>query len=644
MPGALGSIYGARCVLQFSLTDPINILLSFSAVIQIAAIVLAVRMVNQANDRRPWLVMIMALGLMLVIRLLGILLGPEFRLYSGPFSATLLSILLLIAMIMFRTVAKAERESQALAVQRGAERDQSESRYRSLVELSPDVMFVHDGRSIVYANSAALRFFGAKSASELIGRSPVEFVVPELRDTIQHRIDALLKDGGTVPLSEQKWKRLDGSEVEVDAVGTVIPWRGGWAIQSILRDITHRKELERRNLELLADERAARSSAESANRIKDEFLATLSHELRTPLTAILGWSYMLQKGFADIDELNQGLTTIERAARSQTRIVDDLLDMSRIISGKLRLDVQRVLPETVIEAAIDTVQPAADAKGIHLRKTIDPHAGPIMGDPNRIQQIVWNLLSNSIKFTPKNGSVHVTLARVNSHIEIAVTDSGDGIAAEFLPLVFDRFRQADASYTRKHGGLGLGLAIVKQLAELHGGKVRAHSDGPGTGSTFTIELPLASTASMSPDRLHPHASYDAPQLGEAPDLSGVQVLVVDDEPDAKNLIKRVLDESHAVVRTAGSAAEALEMIQTERPQVLISDIGMPGMDGYEFIKRVRNLSSAQKIPAIALTAFARSEDRARALLAGYSVHVSKPVEPTELLATVASLAGRTAGV
>lgn len=626
------------------MTDPINILLSFSAVIQIVAIVLAVRMVNQANDRRPWLVMIMALGLMLVIRLLGILLGPEFRLYSGPFSATLLSILLLIAMIMFRTVAKAERESQALAVQRGAERDQSESRYRSLVELSPDVMFVHDGRSIVYANSAALRFFGAKSASELIGRSPVEFVVPELRDTIQHRIDALLKDGGTVPLSEQKWKRLDGSEVEVDAVGTVIPWRGGWAIQSILRDITHRKELERRNLELLADERAARSSAESANRIKDEFLATLSHELRTPLTAILGWSYMLQKGFADVDELNQGLTTIERAARSQTRIVDDLLDMSRIISGKLRLDVQRVLPETVIEAAIDTVQPAADAKGIHLRKTIDPHAGPIMGDPNRIQQIVWNLLSNSIKFTPKNGSVHVTLARVNSHVEIAVCDSGDGIAAEFLPLVFDRFRQADASYTRKHGGLGLGLAIVKQLAELHGGKVRAHSDGPGTGSTFTIELPLASTASMSPDRLHPHASYDAPQLGEAPDLSGLQVLVVDDEPDAKNLIKRVLDGSHAVVRTAGSAAEALEMIQAQQPEVLISDIGMPGMDGYEFIKRVRNLSSAQKIPAIALTAFARSEDRARALLAGYSVHVSKPVEPTELLATVASLAGRTAGV
>lgn len=624
--------------------DPVNILLSVSAVIQIAAIVLAVRMVNQANDRRPWLVMIMALGLMLVIRLLGILLGPEFRLYSGPFSATLLSILLLIAMIMFRTVAKAERESHALAVQRGAERDQSESRYRSLVELSPDVMFVHDGRSILYANSAALRFFGAKSASELIGRSPVEFVVPELRDTIQHRIDALLTDGGTVPLSEQKWKRLDGSEVEVDAVGTVIPWRGGWAIQSILRDITHRKELERKNLELLADERAARASAEAANRIKDEFLATLSHELRTPLTAILGWSYMLQKGFADIDELNQGLTTIERAARSQTRIVDDLLDMSRIISGKLRLDVQRVLPETVVEAAIDTVQPAADAKGIRLRKTIDPHAGPVMGDPNRLQQIVWNLLSNSIKFTPKSGSVHVTLARVNSHIEIAVTDSGDGIAPEFLPQVFDRFRQADASYTRQHGGLGLGLAIVKQLAELHGGKVRAHSDGPGTGSTFTIELPLASTASMSPDRLHPHASYDAPQLGEAPDLSGLQVLVVDDEPDAKNLIKRVLDQSRAVVRTAGSAAEALEMIQTERPQVLISDIGMPGMDGYEFIKRVRNLSSAQKIPAIALTAFARSEDRARALLAGYSVHVSKPVEPTELLATVASLAGRTAGV
>ncbi len=398
---------------------------------------------------------------------------------------------------------------------------------------------------------------------------------------------------------------------------------------------------------LLASERAARADAERANAMKDEFLATLSHELRTPLNSIMGWSQVLKLG-PDGTDLKRGLDAIERNARVQAQLIEDLLDMSRITSGKVRLDIQPVDPLPVIEAAIETIRPAAQAKNIRIEKILDSSVAPLSGDPSRLQQIIWNLLSNAVKFTPKDGKVQVLLERVSSHIEISVADTGMGIKAEFLPYVFDRFRQADASTTRKFGGLGLGLAIVKHLVELHGGSVRVRSEGEGRGSTFIVHLPLTVVhrdGQGHAERMHPRA----PQAGSGEfrhsDLSGIKVLVVDDETDARELVKHVLAQCDAEVLTASAAADALALVEAHRPDILVSDIGMPGTDGYELLGLVRALGSARggQLPAIALTAFARSEDRTRALRAGFLVHVSKPVEPAELVATVASVAGRAAG-
>jgi PAS domain S-box-containing protein len=399
------------------------------------------------------------------------------------------------------------------------------------------------------------------------------------------------------------------------------------------------------NARLYEAEQTARAQAERMSDMKDEFLATLSHELRTPLSAILGWSQVLRRRKVEEAELHQALDIIERNARVQTQLIEDLLDMSRITSGKVRLDIQPLQPISFVEAALETVRPAADAKGIRVEKILDPAAGPISGDPSRLQQVVWNLLSNAIKFTPKDGKVQVVLQRVNSHIEISVADTGIGIKGGFLPHVFERFRQADASTTRKHGGLGLGLSIVKHLVELHGGTVGAHSMGEGRGTTFTVHLPLTAVQRSADGerRHHPRTAKDAPQDYRLANLAGVKVLVVDDEPDARDLLSRVLTDCGAEVLTAASAREALELVQKERPHLLVSDVGMPDVDGYELLRQVRALGEAQggKLPAIALTAFARSEDRTRALRAGFLVHVSKPVEPSELVATVASVTGRT---
>jgi PAS domain S-box-containing protein len=397
------------------------------------------------------------------------------------------------------------------------------------------------------------------------------------------------------------------------------------------------------NARLYQTAQRERERAERETRTKDEFLATLSHELRTPLNAILGWASILRASDNPKD-LAEGIEVIERNARAQTRIIEDLLDMSRIISGKVRLDVQRVDLLPVIKTAIESVNPMAAAKEIRVTSVLDPLAGPISGDSARLQQILWNLLTNALKFTPRGGRVHVVLERVNSHIEMSVADTGQGIAPDFLPCVFDRFRQADASSTRRHSGLGLGLAIVKNLAELHGGSVRAKSPGEGQGSTFTIVLPMAvSKAESEPDRRHPYAGgYD--QIPEEnPDLTGVSVLLVDDEADARHLVKRILAGCGATVETAGSAEEALGYLDKDkiRPHVLVSDIGMPGEDGYALIKRVRHLDGNGDVPAIALTAFARSEDRRRAIMSGFQMHIAKPIEPSELIAMVANLAGKT---
>jgi PAS domain S-box-containing protein len=410
-----------------------------------------------------------------------------------------------------------------------------------------------------------------------------------------------------------------------------------------LYDSARRAAQERQDL--LSREREARANAERMSELKDEFLANLSHELRTPLNAILGWAQMLRLGKRSEADVKKGLETIERNARVQTQLVEDLLDMSRILSGKLRLDVQTVEPTAFIEAALDTVRPSATARGIRIETLLDSTAGPVAGDPSRLQQVMWNLLSNAIKFTERGGKLQVLLERVNSHIEITVADTGAGISAEFLPFVFDRFRQADASTTRRHGGLGLGLSIVKHLVELHGGSVRVASAGPGKGATFSVQLPVVVVQrTMSDSRRHPSAPPPIATAFGALDLSNVRVLVVDDEADARDLIRQVLVDCDATVFVAASANEALPMLGEHRPHVLVSDIGMPEVDGYEFLRRVRLLERERggRIPAIALTAFARSEDRTRALRAGFLLHIAKPVDPSELVATIASVLGHTA--
>jgi signal transduction histidine kinase/CheY-like chemotaxis protein len=409
-----------------------------------------------------------------------------------------------------------------------------------------------------------------------------------------------------------------------------------------LYDISQKAAEERKTL--LESERAARTRAERMSEMKEEFLATLSHELRTPLSAILGWAQVLCRVGRDPADVQKGLEAIERNARVQTRLIEDLLDMSRITSGKIRLDIQPLQPISFIEAAVETVRPAAEAKGINLEQLLDPVTGPVHGDPNRLQQVVWNLLSNAIKFTPKDGKVQVVLERVSSHVEISVSDTGVGIRPEFIPHVFERFRQGDASTTRKFGGLGLGLAIVKQLVELHGGTVHAESGGEGRGATFSVHLPVMVVRhhAHAVARLRPKTETAHALDFQSSDLSGVKVVVVDDEADARGLIKRVLEDCGAEVLAASTAGEALQLVEQQRPHLLVSDIGMPEMDGFELLRRVRALGPDRggKIPAIALTAFARSEDRTRALHAGFLVHVSKPVEPAELIATVASVAGR----
>ena len=377
--------------------------------------------------------------------------------------------------------------------------------------------------------------------------------------------------------------------------------------------------------------------------MKDEFLATLSHELRSPLNAVLGWAHILRTGKLKVEELKQGLDTIERNARVQAQIIEDLLDMSRIISGKVRLAVKEIDLPAVLNESIETVRAPAEAKGISLQAIVDARAGRISGDPDRLQQVFWNLLNNAIKFTPTDGQVQVVLERIDSHIAVSVIDTGEGIAPEFLPYVFDRFQQGDASTTRRHGGLGLGMAIVKQLVELHGGNVRVQSDGIGKGTIFTVHLPIiAAYSEPDEERIHSRATSRENQTLPDVSLANVHVLVVDDEADARQLVKRLLEMAGATVSMAGSASEAIERILAARPDVLVCDIGMPAEDGYSLIRQLRALEDSREsaLPAVALTAYARSEDRTKAIRSGFQNHLAKPVEPAELLAIVSSLAGR----
>lgn len=388
-----------------------------------------------------------------------------------------------------------------------------------------------------------------------------------------------------------------------------------------------------------AELQRALSTAETASRARDEFLATVSHELRTPLTSIIGWIQLLRHQHDEVS-LSEGLDTIDRNARAQSRLIEDILDFSRINAGKLQLNVQSLELSAVIEAAIGIVRPAADAKGVRIERILDSEAGPVSGDADRLQQVVWNLLSNAVKFTPRGGRVLIRLERINSHCELTVSDTGQGIAPKFLPYVFDRFSQADNSSTRAHGGLGLGLGIVRHLVELHGGTVQAFSRGEGQGATFAVRLPLLVAHHRPEDAAVPVELPAVRTLEEAfEDLNGVSVLVVEDNDDSRRLLQAILTRSGAAVQVAESVPAALLILTGEWPDIVISDIEMPGEDGYSLIRKIRlQEPPSQRLPAIALTAHTRSADRVRTLAAGFQTHMSKPVDPAELVAAVKSLA------
>jgi PAS domain S-box-containing protein len=504
----------------------------------------------------------------------------------------------------------------------------------AIVDSSDDAIVSKNLKSVVTSwNSGAERVFGY-SADEMIGRS-IDVLFPEDRWQEEAEIlDQILK-GNRVEHFETVRRRKDGTLIDVSL--TISPIRNAHGkivgASKIARDITAQKQAHRKLKE-------AHDELKRVDRMKVEFLATLSHELRTPLTAIVGWIQML-KDDPNPDDLDQGLQIIERNVRVQAQLIEDLLDMSRIETGKISLDMQRVDVATVVFAAIETIRPAAESKDIRLTSGFGSLGGAVWGDKNRLQQVVWNLLSNAVKFTPPQGRIHVSVEHANSRVEISVADSGQGIAPDFLEHVFDRFRQADSSITRRYGGLGLGLAIVKNLAELHGGSITAHSAGVGHGSTFTVSLPLLPAALEPSDGTLTSRRKKADDESYAErELTGVRVLVVDDEVDSGDIVKRILQRHGAEVRTATSMDGALAEFGEFHPHMVISDIGMPGHDGYDLIRRLRELPGGEAVPAVALTALARSEDRMTALRAGFQLHVSKPIDAAELIAIVQNLAAR----
>lgn len=523
----------------------------------------------------------------------------------------------------------------------------SEIRYRRLFEAARD--------GILILNASTLKITDVNPfMMELLGYSYDEFLGKELWEiglfSDKDESQALfreLQQTGYIRYEDLPLQSRHGEPREVEFISNVYMEGDHQVIQCNIRDISeHKRAQEDRRLLLesaLKSAQTARAEADTANTIKDEFLAILSHELRTPLTSILGWSNLLLTSKLDEQASKRAIETIARNAQAQRQLIDDLLDISRIISGKLRLEVRPVKLAPMIEAVVDVVRPAAVARNIHLKTELDPVINPVSGDPDRIQQIIWNLLTNAIKFTPKGGHVQVRLENIGSNVEISVSDTGQGIAPEFLLHVFERFRQSDSSSTRRHGGLGLGLSIVRQLVELHGGTVTAESPGVGKGTTFKVTLPLLSLQKELSDVDMTHTLTASKTLTDwQPSLADLLVLVVDDEPDARDLIAAVLMGRGAEVISVESAGEALEEMERQRFDVLVSDIGMPFMDGYALIEKVRQLPAERggRIPAAALTAYAGVEDRIRARSAGYQMHVPKPVEPAELTAVVANLAGR----
>jgi PAS domain S-box-containing protein len=521
----------------------------------------------------------------------------------------------------------------------------SQSYLAAIVESSFDAIIGKNLDGIITSwNQAAERIFGY-STQEAIGQT-ITLIIPPERHDEEVEILARLRRGERTEHFETVRVRKDGTPINISLTVSPIKHSTGTIIgaSKIARDITESKNSERERERLLKGEQIARSKAEEANRLKDEFLATVSHELRTPLTSILGWASLLRTARVSEQQTTLALETIHRNAKTQAQVIEDLLDVSRIITGKLHLEMRPTMASQLVESAIASVQPMAKAKGVGLHVQIGENAGSLAADSGRLQQVIWNLLNNAIKFTPGGGHVRVMVRRADSEIEIVVSDTGQGIRPEFLPHVFDRFRQAESSTTRKHGGLGLGLAIVRQLVELHGGTVTASSKGQGQGATFAVRLPAmrvpqeGTGRSAAPEE---HGiSIRTPDASGA--LKGVKALIVDDDEDTRQLLRATIEQAGAKVRDAASAEEGLRKAKLWKPSIILADIGMPGKDGYEFIKELREWERhyGGRTPAVALTAYARPEDEVHALNAGYQAHIAKPIEPARLVVVIANQLGR----
>jgi PAS domain S-box-containing protein len=503
----------------------------------------------------------------------------------------------------------------------------------AIVESSDDAIISKDLNGVVRScNAAAERMFGY-SAAELVGR-PIRLIIPADRQAEEDDIIARLRRGERVDHFQTVRRAKDGRLLDVSLTVSPVRDASGRVIgaSKIARDITEQKRAAAERERLLEAERVARAEAERANRTKDDFVAMVSHELRTPLNAILGWTQLMTRGRNDPALIQRGIDVVARNTRLQAQLISDLLDISRIVAGKLQLDTRSVDLRSIVGQSLETIEEEARTKGIAIEQSLDDAGSLVSGDAARLQQICWNLLSNAVKFTPRGGRVSVRLKFDGQWAQIEVADSGVGIRPEFLPHVFDRFQQADRTITRQFGGLGLGLAIVKHLVELHGGAVQAASQGEGKGATFLVTLPVLSDVAEQERRREPSDGVDP---GVA--LDAIRLLVVEDEADTLEFLRRLLTTHGATVLTAATAGEALSLVRDQRPDLMISDIGLPEMDGYDLIQNVRRQPSpGRDIPAIALTAYARSEDRTRALRAGYQAHIAKPVEPNELLAMIAS--------
>ena len=518
---------------------------------------------------------------------------------------------------------------------------ESETQLRAILEGALDAVVGMDASGdVIDWNAQAEATFGYTRA-EAVGRRLAELIIPlPLREAHYKGLERYFETGEGPILNrrvEVEAQRKDGSRVPIELAITVVKGWGFYRFNAFARDISDRRAADTERNRLLEE-------AREANRMKDEFLAMLSHELRTPLSAIVGWAHMLRTGGLDEPTVARAIETIDRNAKVQNQLIEDILDVSRIVAGKFHLDMRSVDLVRIVEAAIDTVSPLAASRGVQLRQDLSAEIGPCcpaIGDPDRLQQVVWNLLTNAIKFTPRGGVVTVEVRRQDdpAEFEIVVRDTGQGIAADFLPHIFERFRQAGTG-ARRHGGLGLGLSIVRHIVEMHGGTVMATSAGEGQGSVFTLRLPVVEVGEDG--QRMPALSREEGGLDESPRLDGVRVLVVEDEADARHLLAAVLQKRGARVFMAASGAEALEMLERDRPDVLLSDIALQDQDGYDLIRKVRALSAERggRIPAAALTGYGRLEDRMRALSAGFQLHAAKPVEPAELIAVVASLAGK----